>query len=379
MIKLIVMITVALFIGYCNCHCERKEDELLSVVGIRNSAVPSAIHLNILFRHGDKTPKLEYFDVYPNNPWNIPKLWNHSDYGFVTTAGKLNVYNRGKWLRERYKQFLPEKYSAKNIFVQSSDSDRVLASAQLLLAGLFPPKGTDVWNDNLMWQPIPIHSVPDYNDTEVAQKVTCSKYTKLLDKQLKSDVHEFEDTKYLSQYIGKELTSLEQIYKLYKLLRIVEENGMVLPGWALNAMPLLKTKTDLLCKTYSLTLEMQRFMGGPIIHAMSSHFDAVLAKSPNAPKLLLFAGHSRTISNVLMALNAFIEQPPYTATLLFELKKNCNGTPFVDIYYQTNKTGDPAEIVKNMPYKTFQDHLNPISVDHSTWRKECRTGFIFRE
>ena len=33
-------------------------------------------------------------------------------------------------------------------------------SAMTNLAGLFPPEGISIWNPNLLWQPIPVHTVP---------------------------------------------------------------------------------------------------------------------------------------------------------------------------------------------------------------------------
>ena len=48
--------------------------------------------------------------------------------------------------------------------MRSTDFDRTLMSAYSNLAGLFPPNGSEVWNDNLQWQPIPVHTVPQDRD-----------------------------------------------------------------------------------------------------------------------------------------------------------------------------------------------------------------------
>jgi len=37
-------------------------------------------------------------------------------------------------------------------------------SAYCNLAGLFPAHGSEVWNENLLWQPIPVHTVPVESD-----------------------------------------------------------------------------------------------------------------------------------------------------------------------------------------------------------------------
>jgi len=37
-------------------------------------------------------------------------------------------------------------------------------SAYCNLAGMFPAQGSEVWNDKLLWQPIPVHTVPKDTD-----------------------------------------------------------------------------------------------------------------------------------------------------------------------------------------------------------------------
>lgn len=74
------------------------------------------------------------------------------------------MYDLGKWIRNRYKSFLPETYSLNDTYVLSSDYDRNIMSAESLLAGLYKPKNGDIWNPDLLWQPIPVHTIPGKYD-----------------------------------------------------------------------------------------------------------------------------------------------------------------------------------------------------------------------
>lgn len=75
----------------------------------------------------------------------------------------MQLFNLGKLFRKEYESFI-DKYSVKAVRVNSSDYDRTHMSAQCLVAGWFPPSGDELWNEELIWQPVPIHSVPTNND-----------------------------------------------------------------------------------------------------------------------------------------------------------------------------------------------------------------------
>lgn len=83
----------------------------------------------------------------------------------MTKRGRQQHYELGQWLRQRYGNvLLSEQYSPDEINVRSTDYDRTLESAEANLAGLYPPKGYQMWNQNLSWQPIPVHTVSAAED-----------------------------------------------------------------------------------------------------------------------------------------------------------------------------------------------------------------------
>ena len=77
-------------------------------------------------------------------------------------------------------------YSEKVIYVRSTDVDRTLMSAESNLAGLYPPKGNQVWNKDIPWQPIPVHTVELEADSLLSSHSKCPRMTELIEDVLKS-------------------------------------------------------------------------------------------------------------------------------------------------------------------------------------------------
>ena len=76
-------------------------------------------------------------------------------------------YRLGIYLQNRYmndSNLLNETYSRYEIYVRSTDVNRTLMSAQANMAGLYPPQGKQIWNQDILWQPIPVHTVPVVED-----------------------------------------------------------------------------------------------------------------------------------------------------------------------------------------------------------------------
>lgn len=118
--------------------------------------------------------------------------WNKGR-GYLTKRGKVQGYELGQFLRQVYLDRLPLAYDENDIYVQASDIDRCISFAYTMLAGLYPTSGDRnmKWNEELDWQPIPVHTVPaefDRTLSHVHNIYTCAYYKQELEKQFNSDI-----------------------------------------------------------------------------------------------------------------------------------------------------------------------------------------------
>ncbi|RWS22972.1 putative acid phosphatase 1-like protein, partial [Leptotrombidium deliense] len=113
--------------------------------------------------HGEKIPVMSFpkdhcanytFDALPGHLSTVRKTFWKFLKNIFNKKGKQRMFKLGTYLRKRYAMFLSD--NPDELSVQSSSLDRCQESAALVVAGLYPPKGRQIWNTELMWQPISI-------------------------------------------------------------------------------------------------------------------------------------------------------------------------------------------------------------------------------
>lgn len=65
-----------------------------------------------------------------------------------------------------------------------------------IFLGLYPPTGNSVWDKDLMWQPIPVHTVPEKDDELLAMKKPCMAFDKEKEKYIHSKAYKERLIKY---------------------------------------------------------------------------------------------------------------------------------------------------------------------------------------
>lgn len=121
-------------------------------------------------------------------------------------------------MAKRYESIIGPKYNSSQLYVRSSDFDRTISSALSNLAGFFPPTDHQIWNENILWQPIPVHSVPAAYDNILGVDISpiCPAYkrayTELMNSAKFQNISKASKAlrDYLSQMEGFNVTGIVQ-------------------------------------------------------------------------------------------------------------------------------------------------------------------------
>ncbi|NWS40217.1 PPAP phosphatase, partial [Probosciger aterrimus] len=352
--------------------------------------------VSVVFRHGDHTPQ-EFFPTDKHK-----EAGRQQGYGQLTKLGIQQQYELGQYLRRRYSYFLSVVYKqceASTIYVQSTDCDYTLMSAQASLAGLYPPTQDQIWNPGILWQPIPVHTVPLSHDRLLYLPFShCPKYNELLRETFATRDFQRQLKQYRVKYfqfwksnsIVPLLSTLSnsmcsfQIFNLHRkslcfLSSLQDINNYTLPVWATHGVRTKLTKlSELLVQAefgFHKQIQKSRLQGGILLKAILKHISDA-RKPSHQQKMVMYSAHAATIAALQMALNVFNGKlPPYSACHFFELYQEKNGQQYtIEIYYRNNTQRDPHPLTLpgckfRCPLERFTHLVSPVLVHY--WTREC--------
>ncbi|CAH3021129.1 unnamed protein product, partial [Porites evermanni] len=281
-----------------------------------------------VYRHGNRSPT----HIYPNDPYK-EDAWPQG-LGMLTQKGMRQEYALGKFLKKRYMEkfkLLNSTYIHKELYIRSTDVDRCLMSAQTQLNGLYPPRGNQIWRDNLDWQPIGIHVVPKKDDYLLRPfDYKCPRFLKLREEDKKQPSYinmslQYKDMlDYVSEKSG-EKTEVSTAFLIRDPLISEESQNMTLPDWVLNGTTYkdLGTVGDFSMMWNFNTREKARLTGGALVGRMIENMKLVLSPpNPKEPvrKAYLYSAHDTTVSAFLSALQVFDGiSPDFSSAAILEL------------------------------------------------------------
>jgi len=266
----------------------------------------------------------------------------------------------GSMFREHYMPSFLDDYHVRDVYIRSTDFPRTLMSAQAQLAGWFPPT-TSPFPDGLLWQPLPVHTLPQVDDLLLIPGDDCSRFQELLAKHntnphminilsshaplgvcqhiLGSAVCRNSD---ILAVIGRWIPSTRawsnvSIFTLRDVSRLADTLHCLSIHYRsrLNIFKQLGEAGYIhlqhLASAYRMAEyygdEERRLTGGPLLHSILTGFlTDIAAQQPDQklPRLQLFSGHDTTLAAFLTALDPRhfdIPWPPYASAIVVELRR----------------------------------------------------------
>lgn len=187
-------------------------------------------------------------------------------------------------------------------------------SAQSNLAGLFEPVGDDVWNPEINWQPIPVHTIPEKDDAILAAKAPCPAYDYELDKlesspEFKELTKHYQDLfAYLGEKSGRPVKTFTDAQYLNNTLFIENLYNLTLPGWTDKVFghEELTYAANFAFSIGTYTRKLARLKAGPLLKDIFQRFDDKASGRLDPDRSMwVYSAHDTTVANVLNALKLF--------------------------------------------------------------------------
>lgn len=372
---------------------------VFATAGVSADVVDSSLQMTFLiFRHGDRSALVQ-----------VPNLSEGSitwPYGLgeLTPAGMRQQRDMGKMFRAHYGDFINNTYHPDTFNTRSTDLDRTLASGESQLAGWFPPTTSPFNDPELLWFPLPVHTIPFSEDLLLSAGSSCPRFQQLLQTHPNRPQYEAKLNQlappvvcyYLLQRsncnnanvlaeVGRRLNvsfTLSNVWTVVDTLICLRAHNFTIVPWIDPA-----TGPDQ-AALYSLLLNLQDFdmyddftgkeertlTGGPLVQDIIQQFQTKLDPKTTTPKKIqLYSAHDTTVASFLTALDPFhfgFQSPPYAAAVAVELHV-IDSKPFIWIGLKNNTpSGEFNVIVQPLvvpgcpssmcPLSTFIEVVRPI-------------------
>uniref|UniRef100_A0A8C1Q5P7 Lysosomal acid phosphatase n=1 Tax=Cyprinus carpio TaxID=7962 RepID=A0A8C1Q5P7_CYPCA len=281
-------------------------------------------------------------NAYPTDPYKESD-WPQG-FGQLSQEGMKQHFELGQFLKKRYTGFLSEDYDRHEIFIRSTDVDRTLMSAEANLAGMFPPNGSEEFNPDLKWQPIPVHTVPVDKEKLLSFPLEdCPRYTQLMNDIFLNMTETYKELiEMVRNKTGLEKANIETIWSLYDTLFCEAKHGMRPPDWVtpsvMETLKMLKNFGFQILFGIYKRKEKCRLQGGLLLDQIIKNLsNAAAPDSKQEVKMMVYSAHDTTVVALQEALNVFNGlQPPYASCHLIELHQEENGMFTVEMFYRND-------------------------------------------
>ena len=352
------------------------------------AVIAKVVFVTEVCRHGARAPGDDSICTWDQDGrWG--NAWNELD-----SVGMRQHFLLGSELRQRYILTQPAfglTYNSTQIYVQSTDYNRTIMSAQSQLMGLFPPTSgptlplsmgtvavppinvkhvvdyvSDLEQRALpqQYQPSSVHVVPVTEDWLLFATYTCDQLIAQIQKPV------YDQLAYNISHSNPHLLAASQPFFPHLSLDEIAGNisdiadsvvcnsamGFPLPEFPPGMEENLTIVANQLFSMYYQDDLLVRYFSSWFFTDLAQHLEAVMT-GDEPTKFRLYSAHDGTVAAFLAGLQVRDStQPPFASTLLFEVSEDAGVFTIKVLYNDQPLTIGPCPS-HMCPLKTFIDYL----------------------
>ncbi|EGD78031.1 hypothetical protein PTSG_09668 [Salpingoeca rosetta] len=295
--------------------------------------------------------------------------------GCLTLLGRHEAFTLGQRLREQYMDafhFLPSMYQPQDVAVRSTNFDRTIETARLVISGLYGTKGMHAH----------VTTIPVEEEFLTPNTRACPRLRELFVEARKNrEADRHSAAKQLKQRLasllrvdGKEVHFVGIRDALVARHAHSKEVPAFLDGSVRKAVDQYAVDDVVSLFKYhqkeSLTLSC-----GLLLKNMLSHFKSAQDPTQAQPRMRMFSCHDTTLLPMLLCFGIFDGKwPPFAADICIELYRDENSVD--DHYVRVLYCGEPQRLPlatdHYCSYKTFEGALNSLVPDD--FKEACKVA-----
>ncbi|CAJ0603750.1 unnamed protein product [Cylicocyclus nassatus] len=363
---------------------------LLSLAAAKELAFVQAI-----WRHGDRAPLSH---PYPNDPYD-ESAWQRG-WQQLTNIGIAQLNELGRYFRSKYGSFISPHYVASQVYIQSSDSDRALTSAQAFISGFYPAQDSFQWQNGNPWQPVPIHATTPIKKDLLLKptSVDCKDYDSIVDADDAKyaavyNIQYADMFKVLEENTGIASFSYVNVNKIYDITRELTNNLTdKQPPWVFHIWPQYNNRStlDIISEMRRIRMmtkfdspDKAKMTGGYLLNTWIKNALKVAngtMKNPN--RMMLYSAHDGSVLALMYAMNvANGLMVPYASAVIMEVYKDKNDF-LVELLYRNDTSKPPYRLQipgcsdRCTVQKMAEQYSNMVVTSLSKHQEVCGTPII---
>ncbi|KAK4471498.1 hypothetical protein MN116_004921 [Schistosoma mekongi] len=283
-------------------------------------------HVHLVYHHGDSSPANQIPELYNN----FESIWPEGT-NKLTVVGIRQHFLLGRWMRQKYGDFVPEIYNSSNYHLRSTDNDKNLMSAMANSAGFYElPTSLDTFG--VHWSPIPVHTISQNSNILFGSDECIRLQTLRKPKLYINHPTEFEQKhKNLFETL-KNNTGLSinrfNVEKIANFIKCMKNHNVTLPSWCTKEIlnELFEIEDFYWMEKYTNTsLEIIRLEIGLFLNSFIQHIYSIIQGKTihlsddiilSNKHIIIYSLNDHNLGYLLTALNIFNNKPIEYATLL---------------------------------------------------------------